>query len=145
MNRPAKSRRVLAWSTAVLTVAAGALTGSVAPASARLDATLISHHSFGTIARGGTVCVGPLSPTADPTGGTPGVQISGFTNGSSNLTWQVFSGSSQSAPTRVFQTSARFVDHTVPPEGNLLYHACVVKSSGSTQDYDLTLNSFPVE
>ncbi|MEV6599943.1 hypothetical protein AB0M36_24260 [Actinoplanes sp. NPDC051346] len=140
-----KNRLILTSSMAVVTVAVGALSGSAAPASARFAATLISHHSFGTIVRGSTVCVGPLSPTTDPNGNTPGVQISGFTNGSSNLTWQVFSVSSQSAPTLVFQTNARFVDETIRPTSNMLFHACAAKSAGATQDYNLTLNSFPVE
>ncbi len=102
--------------------------------------TIVQHRSFGTIARGSTVCVGPLSPSD-----AGGVQIFGFTNSSRALTWQVFSGSSQSAPVLVFQTTATFVDHTVPPEGNLLYHACVVKSAGAPQDYDLVLNSQTLE
>jgi len=107
--------------------------------------TLQQQHSFGTIARGSTICVGPLSPTAAPDGSVPGVQIFGFTNGQPSLTWQVFSVSSQSAPALVFQVTARSVDATIPPSGNLLFHACVVKNAQSTQDYDLTLNSFPVE
>jgi hypothetical protein len=96
--------------------------------------------AFGTIARVSTVCVGPLSPTS-----AQGVQLFGFTNGATDLTWQVLTVSSQSAPTVVFSTTARSVDHTVPPSGNLLFEACVVKNANAAQDFDLTLNSAPVE
>jgi hypothetical protein len=149
VNRP-----VLASSMVILALGAGALTlngptltasGSTQDTTSTLTSTLQQQHSFGTIARGSTVCVGPLSPTAAPDGTTPGVQIFGFTNGEPSLTWQVFSVSSQSAPVLVFQTTARFVDATIPPSGNFLFQACVVKSAQSPQDYDLTLNSFPVE
>lgn len=135
-------RPLVSTGLALLTLGAGALAAdnpSLAPSA------LVQQHSFGTIANGSTVCVGPLPPGTDPSGQRPGVQIFGFTNGQPSLTWQVFSVSSQSAPTLVFQTTARFVDHTVPPSGNLLFHACVVKRAQATQDYDLTLNSFPVE
>jgi hypothetical protein len=143
-------RLVVASSMAVLALVAGALTLNTSTVSASsqtsLQTTLVQHRSFGTIARGSTVCVGPLSPGIPPGGTTaPGVQIFGFTNGEPSLTWQVFRVSSQSAPFLVFQTTARFVDATIPPEGGFLYHACVVKSAQSAQDYDLVLNSFPVE
>ncbi|MFI7599694.1 hypothetical protein [Actinoplanes sp. NPDC049681] len=127
---------------ALLTLGAGAL---AADHPALAASALVQERSFGTIANGSTVCVGPLSPGTDPGGQQPGVQISGFTNGQPSLTWQVFSVSSQSAPTLVFQTTARNVDHVVPPSGNLLFHACVVKRAQGSQDYDLALNSFPVE
>ena len=143
MNRLvlALSLVVLAFGMGVPTLDARTVSGSVQDSAS----TLRQQHSFGTIVRGSTVCVGPLSPTVAPDGTTPGVQISGFTNGQPNLTWQVFSVSSQSAPTLVFQTTARFVDRTIPPSGNFLFHACVVKDAQAAQDYDLTLNSFPVE
>jgi hypothetical protein len=102
--------------------------------------TVVQQRSFGTIARGSRVCVGPISPTTNQ-----GVQIFGFTNANTNLTWQVLTVSSQSAETVVFQTTARFVDQTIPPSGNLLFEACVLKSAGTAQDYDLALNSQPIE
>src|SRR5689334_15228062 len=142
-------RLAVTSSMAILALVAGAstLNTSTATASSQssLQAALVQHHSFGTTARGSTVCVGPLSPGVAPDGSTPGVQIAGFTNAASSLTWQVFKVSSQSAPVLVFQTTARSVDQTIPPDGNFLFHACVVKSAGTAQDYDLTLNSFPVE
>jgi hypothetical protein len=45
----------------------------------------------------------------------------------------------------VFQTTARFVDQTIPPDPGFLSHACVVKSKGLAQDFDLTRSSYPVE
>jgi hypothetical protein len=102
-------------------------------------ATILQHRAFGTIARGSTVCTGPLPP-AD----AQGVQLFAFTNADTALTWQVLSVSSQTAPTVVFQTTARTVSQTVPPSSNLLYEACVVKSSGAAQDFDLTLNAAPL-
>jgi hypothetical protein len=142
-------RLLAASSMAVLALVAGASTLNTSAVSASsqtsLQTALVQQHSFGTIARGSTVCVGPLSPGVAPDGSTPGVQIAGFTNGSSSLTWQVFRVSSQSAPVLVFQTTARVVDQTIPPDGNFLFHACVVKSAQAAQDYDLVLNSFPVE
>jgi hypothetical protein len=142
------NRLVLASSMAVLALGAGALTLDTRTVSASVQdstSTFQQQHSFGTIVRGSTVCVGPLSPTTAPDGSTPGVQIFGFTNGQPSLTWQVFSVSSQSPPMLVFETTARFVDATIPPSGNFLFHACVVKNAQSPQDYDLSLNSFPVE
>jgi len=139
-------RQVLASAMAVLALGAGSLTLDGRTDAASVQATTLQQqHSFGTIARGSTVCVGPLSPGTAPDGTRPGVQIFGFTNAQPSLTWQVFSVSSQSAPTLVFQTTARSVDQTIPPSGNLLFHACVVKNAQASQDYDLTLNSFPVE
>jgi len=96
--------------------------------------------AFGTITRGSTVCVGPLSPSD-----SHGVQIFGFTNGAQAMTWQVFRVNSQSAPALVFQTTARFVDKVVTPQSNFLFHACVVKRANAAQDFDLTLNSQRLE
>ena len=115
-----------------------AVLGGSAMASAGAIAVQ-QQRSFGTITAGSTVCVGPLAPTSED-----GVQIFGFTNANTNLTWQVFSVSSQTAPTLVFQTTARTVSQSVKPSGNLLFQACVVKKSGVQQDYDLSLNSQPV-
>ena len=120
------NRLVLALSMVILAFGIGAPTLDARTVSGSVQdstSTLRQQHSFGTIVRGSTVCVGPLSPTTAPDG----------------------SVSSQSAPTLVFQTTARFVDTTIPPSGNFLFHACVVKSAQAAQDYDLTLNSFPVE
>lgn len=102
-------------------------------------AAVQQQRSFGTIAASSTVCVGPLAPSS-----ADGVQIFGFTNADSSLTWQVFSVSAQTAPTLVFQTTARSVSQSVKPSGNLLFQACVVKKPGTAQDYDLSLNSQPV-
>jgi hypothetical protein len=142
------TRRIPGLVLAALTLCASALVvggdalaapgGDAAP-SAQL-APILQQHSFGTISSGTTACNGPLSPSNDQ-----GVQIFGFTNAAASLTWQVFSVSSQSAPTLVFRTTATFVDQTIPPSGNLLYHACVRKAAGAAQDYDLTLNSQPLE
>lgn len=128
-------RKLIMW----LALAAVILVSSNAFASA--ETTVQSQSAFGTIARGTTVCVGNLVPTT-----ADGVQIAGFTNGSTSLTWQVLTVSANSAPAVVFETTARFVDHTVPPvSGNFLYQACVVKNANSAQDFNLTLNSQPIE
>jgi hypothetical protein len=148
------NKLVLASATAILALGAGALvldhpavSASMRPSASMLQqaSTLQQQHSFGTIPRGSTVCVGPLSPTTDPNGNTPGVQIVGFTSAQPSLTWQVFKVSSQSAPVLVFQTTASSVDQTIPPDGSFLFHACVVKNTQASQDYDLTLNSFTTE
>lgn len=127
----------LALGVLALTTGAFALSGG---AAATTTTTVVQHHSFGTITSGSTACVGPIGPST-----TAGVQIFGFTNGATALTWQVFSVSSQSAPTLVFQVTSRSVSHTVAPSGNVLYQACVKKTQNSAQDYDLTLNSQPLE
>ena len=119
----------------------GAFLTAFTPITSVHAQTVLQQRSFGEITRGSTVCVGPLAPSS-----SSGVQIFGFTNTNRNLTWQVFSVSSQNAPTLVFETTALSVDQTIPPQGNLLFHACVVKSSGNrAQDYDISLNSSPVE
>ncbi len=97
------------------------------------QSVVLSKHGFGTVR--GTACVGPISPSS-----SDGVQIVGSTTGTQRLTWQVYSVSSQTADTLVFSTTARSVNAVVPPEANLLYHACVVKT-GAAQAYDLVLNS----
>ncbi len=122
----------------MLALAGMVLAGSTIIASAQ--EIVDQQHAFGTLTRGSTVCVGPLSPS-----GSQGVQIFGFTNGQSSLIWQVFAVSSQSAPVLVFSTTARSVDQTVPPSGNFLFQACVVKNTIPKQDFDLSLNSSPVE
>jgi hypothetical protein len=66
------------------------------------------------------------------------VQIFGLTNAATNLTWQVLTVSSQSAPTVVFQTTARSVSHVVAPSGNLMFQACVKKTANTV---DVPLNS----
>ena len=126
-------------SLAVLSGAAGlVLAGSTAVPSAH-GVIVDQKRSFGTIAKGSTVCVGPLAPsTAD------GVQLFAFTNGTTALTWQVLTTSSQTAPTVVFQTTGLSASTVVPPSGNLLFEACVVKAANAAQDFDLTLNSAPV-
>jgi hypothetical protein len=121
--------------TLTIGVSAVAITESVADASAEAT-SVVQKRAFGTIATGSTVCVGPISPTD-----ANGVQIFGFTNASTTLTWQVLTVSSQSAPTVVFQTTARSVSHVVKPSGNLLFEACVKKTANTAQDFDLTLNS----
>lgn len=120
-------------------VIAGVVLGGSTAAATQSTLAVDQKRAFGTIARGSTVCVGPLSPST-----TEGVQLFAFTNANSNLTWQVLTVSSQSAPTVVFQTTALSASHVQPPSGNLLFEACVVKTAGSAQDFDLTLNSQPV-
>ena len=124
---------------AAFAVAIAGTTVLIVPGGVANAVTVNQQRSFGTISSGTTACVGPLSPTS-----AEGVQIFGFTNGARNLTWQVFSVSSQSAPTLVFQTTARSVSQTIPPSGNLLFHACVKKTANAAQDYDISLNSQPV-
>jgi hypothetical protein len=133
-------RLILTLSLAAVALAGSAISLGASASAESVSVAILQQHSFGTIARNSTVCVGPLSPSSPE-----GVQIFGFTNAATNLAWQVFSVSSQSAPVLVFETTARFVDRTIPPSGNLLYHACVVKRANAPQDYDLTLNSQPVE
>jgi hypothetical protein len=95
---------------------------------------LLTKHGFGTVK--GTVCIGPISPSS-----SDGVQIVGSTTGTQRLTWEVYSVSSETADALVFTTTARSVDAVIPPDGNFLYHACVVKSVGRAQAYDLVLSS----
>ena len=128
-------KRLTGW----LAVVGVIFTSSAAVASAQTITSIDQKRAFGTIVRGATTCVGPLSPSS-----AEGVQISGFTNGNADLTWQVFSVSSQSAPVLVFSTTARTVSQTVPPSGNMLFHACVVKSNPGSEDFDLILNSQPL-
>jgi hypothetical protein len=109
------------------------------PSVAEAQTAVQQEHASGTITVGSTVCVGPLAPSS-----TAGVQIFGFTNATRALTWQVFQESSQSAPVLVFETTARSVDQTIPPTAGFLYRACVVKTAGGAEDFDLTLNSAPV-
>jgi hypothetical protein len=120
------------------------------------DAPFVSHTLGSIIGDSGWIVSSILPSTSAlyfvhiPTGkmGTrplPGVQIFGFTNSNRPLIWQVFSVSSQSATALVFSTTATFVDQTVPPSDNFMYQACVEKRSGPAQDFDLTLNSYPVE
>jgi hypothetical protein len=90
----------------------------------------------GVLVKGGTACVGPLAPTD-----AFGVQVDGFTNGPLDLTWQVWSVSSQSAPALVFEAVGPSVLATVPPSGNLLYYACVARGPKVGQDFDLLLKS----
>jgi hypothetical protein len=123
-----------------LTAAALGVTALVIPMGVANAVTVNQQSSFGTIAKGSTICVGNLAPTT-----TEGVQIFGFTNGSTNLTWQVYTVSSQNAPTLVFQSTGLSVSQTIPPVGgNLLYQACVVKTASAAQDYNISLNSQPV-
>jgi hypothetical protein len=129
-------RLYLAATAVAAVVGATALT---IPTGATAAVDVRQQRSFGTITTGTTACVGPLSPTS-----AEGVQLFGFTNGATNLTWQIFTVSSQSAPTLVFQTTARFVSQTQPPSGNMLFHACVVKRANAAQDYDISLNSQPL-
>lgn len=117
-------------------LATTALTATIGTTGSSTTVTVVQKRAFGTITNGSTVCVGPISPTD-----SAGVQIFGFTNANLNLTWQVLSVSSQSAPTVVFQTTARSVSQVVAPSGNLLYEACVKKTANAAQDFDLTINS----
>lgn len=126
-------------SLAVLSGVAGlVLAGSTAIPAAH-GVIVDQKRAFGTIAKGSTVCVGPLSPST-----SEGVQLFAFTNGFTNLTWQVLTVSSQSAPTVVFQSTGLSASTVVPPSGNLMFEACVVKAANAAQDFDLTLNSAPV-
>ena len=113
----------------------GLIVGSLLLASgaAWAQSAVLTKHGFGTVR--GTACVGPVAPSS-----SAGVQIIGSTTGSQRLTWQVYSVSSQTADALVFETTARSVNAVIPPEGNLLYHACVVKT-GAAQAYDLVLNT----
>ena len=113
----------------------GLIVGSLLLASgaAWAQSAVLTKHGFGTVR--GTACVGPVSPSS-----SEGVQIIGSTTGSQRLTWQVYSVSSETADALVFETTARSVNAVIPPEGNLLYHACVVKA-GAAQAYDLVLNT----
>jgi hypothetical protein len=96
--------------------------------------------AFGTFAKNSTVCIGPMGRTDGA-----GIQLSGFTNGASSLTWQLRTVSSQGPPVVIFQTTALSVDHvdTTNPAG--LFDACVIKTAGTPQDFDIVLNSPPVE
>jgi hypothetical protein len=106
----------------------------LASGAAWAQSAVLSKHGFGTVR--GRACVGPVAPTS-----SAGVQIIGSTTGAQRLTWQVYSVSSQTADALVFETTARSVNEVIAPEGNLLYHACVVKAAGAAQAYDLVLNT----
>lgn len=127
-------KRLVLLSALAATAALLGVSASTAQAT-----TIDQKRAFGTIARGTTACVGPLPPA-----GPDGVQLFAFTNGTTALTWQVLSVSSQSAPTVVFQTTGLSASQVIPPSGNLLYEACVVKTASAVQDFDLTLNAAPV-
>jgi len=128
-------KRLSLWlAVVVTTLGIGALTTSAQSTSFQ------QKRAFGTISKGTTVCVGPI-PATDASG----VQLFGFTNGNAALTWQIRTVSSQSAPAVIFETTARFVDQTVLPQGNFLFDACVTKGPGPAEDFDITLNSPPAE
>jgi hypothetical protein len=97
---------------------------------------IFHEHADGKIMKGGTVCVGPLSPTDDD-----GVHVVGSTAGPASLNWQVWSTSSQTAPAIVFSSIGTGVNHVVPPDGNFLFYACATRAPRVAQDFDLTLNS----
>lgn len=116
-----------------------ALVGGAFFGSSAQGATSEQRHGFGTIAKGSTLCVGPLAPTE----GGGGVLLSGFTNGSGDLTWQLLTDSGGSGDNRVviFETTARSVDHVDTTTADL-FDACVLKTTGgSAQDFNITLNS----
>jgi hypothetical protein len=92
-------------------------------------------HAEGQVAKRGTVCVGPLSPSD-----AGGVELTGSTDGGA-LTWQLFSVDSQSAPALVFSSTATSVDHVEPPQGNFLYYGCVTRAPRGGQDYTIDLVS----
>lgn len=126
-------KRLVMWTI----ICGAALGGSVLITSAQTT-NAIQKSAFGTISRGTTVCVGPIAPV---NGGQ--VQLFGFTNGNANLTWQILTVSSQTAPTVIFQTSARSVNQLQAAQGNLLFEACVVKDAGSSEDFTIDLNAPP--
>jgi hypothetical protein len=120
-----------------LAFALSIVVGSVLVTSAQ-ETPFLQERAFGIIAKGSTVCVGPISASAD------GVQLFGFTNGSTNLTWQLLTVSSQSAPAVIFETTGTSVHHIeLPQPSNFLFQACVIKRRGAGQDFDITLNSPP--
>ena len=50
------------------------------------------------------------------------------------------------APVVVFSTRALSVDQTIPPDNNFSFEACVIKKDTSAaQDFELELNSAPIE
>jgi hypothetical protein len=103
--------------------------------------TVEQKRAFGTIAKGSTVCIGPMGRTDGA-----GIQLFGFTNGATSLTWQLRTVSSQGPPVVIFQTTALSVDHVDTTTVAGLFDACVIKSTGNTpQDFDITLNSPPTE
>jgi hypothetical protein len=126
-NRETKSKNLNRIRKLILT------SGVLLVATTASAQDILQKRAFGTMR--GTACVGPLSPSSDE-----GVQIVGSTTGSA-LTWQVFSVSSQTADALVFETTGTSVDAVVEPEGNLLYHACVVRSGTTGQGFELVLNS----
>lgn len=113
----------------------------VAPSVARAE-DIDQKSAFGSIARGATICVGPLAPS-DVTG----VQISGYTNGPRFLIWQVYSlpADGEGAAALVFSAMARSVDRIVSPMPGLVYEACVTRGPMVAEDFELSLNSAPLE
>jgi hypothetical protein len=101
-----------------------------------VSAAPLSHEAFGTIGRGATVCVGPLSPSD-----AGGVQLVGATTGTSNLTWQVYTTSSETADALVFSFTGTSVDEVIAPSGSFLYRACVSRAPRVGEDFELALRS----
>lgn len=98
--------------------------------------------AFGSIARGATICVGPVAPSD-----MAGVEISGYTNGPRFLIWQVYSlpADGDGAAALVFSAMARSVDRIVSPMPGLVYEACVTRGPLVAEDFELALHSAPLE
>jgi len=96
--------------------------------------------AFGTITKGSTVCIGPIGRTDGA-----GILLFGFTNGAGSLTWQLRTVSSQGPPVVIFQTTATSVNHIDTTTVAGLFDACVIKTAGTPQDFDIVLQSPPTE
>jgi hypothetical protein len=109
---------------------------SLGTAAAAQAQDIFHDAATGTLVKGGTTCVGPLSPSD-----AGGVEFVGSTDGPADLTWQVYSVSSQSAPAQVFSAVGPAVDVVIPPSGNLLYYGCAGRAPRAGQAFDVALFS----
>lgn len=127
----------LVFVLALVALVSALVGGSYAVSSAQ-TITVEQKRAFGTIAKGSTVCIGPLGRTD---GG--GIQLSGFTNGAESLTWQLLIESPQSPPVVIFETTGISVHHIDDTTVASSFDACVIKTAGKAQDFDIVLQSPP--
>jgi len=117
----------------VLGLVAALVGGGYAVSSAQ-ETGIEVQHAHGTIAKGSTVCIGPISRF----GGTGAVNLLGSTHGTS-LTWQLLALNVGNPPVVISDatgTAVQFRDETTVADQ---FDACVLKTSGQAQDFDLTL------
>ena len=116
----------------VLGLVAALVGGGYAVSSAQ-ETGIEVQHAHGTIAKGSTVCVGPMSRIDGHA-----MLMHGSTNGAA-LTWQLLALNVGNPPVVISDatgTAVQFRDETTVADQ---FDACVLKTSGQAQDFDLTL------